>query len=502
MKRVIAAISLSFVISPVFANDTYSLQLGAFSTKNHKEADQLLIKAKQAGLECQKKKADKDGKKYLFVRCDQPNLYRLNIAVKKAKKANLSYYRILPSKKTKLFKPKKNPAHKSFTQLYHHEALEDLFFGENSQFVQIMQGSSSNNLEQLKKIKDAYLQEYQKSLSFSGLELQTAVTGVADRGNVGYDAKLVWNIFDNGYYGYKKDALQKRLQNGIDFDNIIKQTQSDYAQIALFEIDEIKKYIAFKYNHKKQTILHNLLKNEKKSLDAGLITLNRYENTEILYQKAKQALNYLRFTPKKVFDIRYKDFIQKIEDIHLTDENALAQSALKHDVSLKVQKERMNQIDTLPSWKDRIKADIFVDQKRYTSIPRDDTLAGFQVSVPIELHHPSDELSSIKLQTFKLREKSYKALLQKRVHYYYTKLYESQKIINQMKKQMHLEQKSLRHLTVKEEHPIGDMTLDIKHQKSIHKLKILELEQNIWFERCQMLKNLVTLEFQTGVKII
>ncbi len=502
MKRLIAYLSILFVISPVFANDIYGLQLGAFSPNNYKNAKILLYRAKEAGLECQTQKAEKNGKNYLFVRCDQGPLWQIKDAIDKAKKAKLPYYRYKVTKNEKSFKLKKTLKYDDFNKFYHQNLVEDIFFGSNEQFVQIMQGSSSNNLEKLKKIKDAYLQEYQKSLSYSGLELQTVVTGVADRGDIGYDAKLVWNIFDNGYYGYKKDALQKRVQNGIDFDNILKQTQSDYAQIALLEIDEIKKYIAFKYNSKKESILSTMIKNEKKSLDAGLITLSRYEKIQTLHQKSKQAVNYLKFTSKKLFDQRYKDFIKNIESIHLTQENILAKSALKNDVSLQMQKERMYQIDMQPTWKDRIKADIFIDQKRYTSIPRDDTLAGFHVSVPIELHKSSDELSSIKRQTFKLRERSYKALLEKRVHYYYTKLYESKKIINQMKKDITMENKMLHHLYVKQNHPIGEHSIDINYQKGMSMLKLLELEQNIWFERCEMLKNLVTLQFQTGVKII
>ena len=490
------------MISSAFANEPYSLQLGVFSKKNDSEANRLLLKAKRAGLVCHKIEDIKNTKHYLFVRCGQKNLDSLNHAVALAKKARLSYYRILPKKnraKTIHRIKKKIP---SYVDLYHEESLDDLFFGENQQFVQIMHGSSTSNIEELKKIKDAYLEEYKKALSYSGLEFQTSVSAIPDKNSAGYDAKLVWNIFDNGYYGYKKEAMQKALQNGMDFDSILKQTQSDYAQIALLEIDEIKKYIAYEYSFQKYSLLKKLLSYDKRRIDKGIITLSTYEKTHTLFQKSKQAVNYLRFSPKKVFDKRYKTLIQRIEKIHLTDEQILADDAVRNDVALQVQKERMEAIDLTPDWKDRIKADVFVDRKRYTSVPRDDTLAGFHFSMPLQLHQPSQELSSIKRQTFKLREKSYKALLQKKVHFYYTKLYESQKTIAQMQKEILLNQKSLSYAHIKREYPIGKKAIDLKHQEIMTRLQMLELKQNIWIQRCEMLKDLVSLQFQTGVKIL
>ena len=131
------------------------------------------------------------------------------------------------------------------------------------------------------------------------------------------------------------------------------------------------------------------------------------------------------------------------------------------------------------SWLDDVDANIYLSKRRYTFIDREDTVVGAKVELPLEMKD-SNDLIKLNQHILNVKLKSEEVLLQKRVHYFYTKfLTDTDEIKDRLSK-------------------LDGFLVD----SDLKKAEELEIEQDIWRYRCEALKDLFWLQFLTGANII
>lgn len=100
------------------------------------------------------------------------------------------------------------------------------------------------------------------------------------------------------------------------------------------------------------------------------------------------------------------------------------------------------------------------------------------MTLPLELKK-SDELARLNQHVLKLKIKSQEVLLEKKIHYFYTNFLTNLDEIKDKK---------------------GELQ-DFSASSDLEKAQKLEIKQNIWALRCEALKNLLHLQYETGVKL-
>ena len=359
------------------------------------------------------------------------------------------------------------------------EISDKEFFGKNRFFSDMMYGEGVNEILALKKNKKRDLETFKNSQKSSGLKLKLGASDRLDHNFKGYSASVVWDLFDDGYFGLKKESKKRTLEYNIYQDEILSDIESNYLRAAIFEIDEIKNYIQMRYNQKKLRYIKREFISSKKKLQEGLITKYQYNKMKNLYKKARDISKYDGVLKKKIFDKEFKNFVLHIEDTKLWDEKELIQYAKKHNSQLNAQKSKIKKQKYTKSWVDDIDAHIYLSKRRYTFIDREDTVVGAQVELPLEAKD-TNKIIELNQHILKVKLKSEEVLLQKRVHHIYTKFLND---IDEIKYRLS-----------KLDGFIADSDLK-KAQK-------LETKQDLWGYRCEALKDLFWLQFLTSANII
>jgi len=351
------------------------------------------------------------------------------------------------------------------------------FFGENRLFVDIMNGESSKEIIKLKKNKKRAIEIYKKHLSNSGLALKLSAADRLDSDFKGYSADIEWNLFKDGVFGYSKKSKRQSLEYELYYDNILNNAQQNYLLVSLFEIDDIKRYIDKVYNHKKLYYLRQAYIKSKKKLKDGLVTKQNFNKIANLYRKAKDRTKN-KIISKKLFDKSFKNFILNIEDAKLWNEREIIEKAKKFNEILNSQRLKIKKEDYISTWADDVEANIYLSKRRYTFIDREDSIVGAKVKIPLELKESSD-LVKLNRHILSLKLKSEEALLEKKIHHFYVNFLTHTKEIRDLLSK-------LEKFT-----PLDDLQ---KAQK-------IEIEQNIWSFRVAALKDLLQLQFLTGIKL-
>jgi len=359
------------------------------------------------------------------------------------------------------------------------EISDKEFFGKNRFFSDMMYGEGVNEILALKKNKKRDLETFKNSQKSSGLKLKLGASDRLDHNFKGYSASVVWDLFDDGYFGLKKESKKRTLEYNIYQDEILSDIESNYLRAAIFEIDEIKNYIQMRYNQKKLRYIKREFISSKKKLQEGLITKYQYNKMKNLYKKARDISKYDGVLKKKIFDKEFKNFVLHIEDTKLWDEKELIQYAKKHNSQLNAQKAKIKKQKYTKSWVDDVDAHIYLSKRRYTFIDREDTVVGAQVELPLEAKD-TNKIIELNQHILKVKLKSEEVLLQKRVHHIYTKFLND---IDEIKYRLS-----------KLDGFIADSDLK-KAQK-------LEIKQDLWRYRCEALKDLFWLQFLTSANII
>lgn len=391
-------------------------------------------------------------------------------------------------------------AKKSLPSLSH---MDRLFFDHNPQFVDIMKSSNTTALKEIEKKRSAALQNYKKDHSYTGLEVDLNGATEVNRHDSAYSTRLSWDLLDSGYFGYKKDAQRDTIKEEIALNKMFHESESDFMKVAMSEIDNIENSIIYHYARKKASFLKEHIAKEKKRVSAGVLSLQSYQELKSIYKKIKDRVNYYKTCQPETFDLSYRHFITNIEDHQLTKLSALKQYAIKHDKTLKSLKLQIEKESSYNSeWVDRISANVYVNQQKYTFLDREDTKVGFRLNVPVDNPSNSKSLSKIKIALYKQKIKSRKQLLNNEIKYIYSKVNFHKNKISSLKSEIAYFQKQLRQIDIKSKHPIPTDEADLSKQRVIKYLHLVDLHQNIWEERCEIIKNYITLQYLVGAKIL
>ena len=378
---------------------------------------------------------------------------------------------------------------------------EGILFGENPTLRHLLEDGLSFRKDMM-RTKEAYLKLYETQFHRTALEARMGADYAFNSGYSGYDAGIAWNMFDNGYFGSRNIATEKKVQKSIAFEQDIDTVLSNYAQVAYYEIEDIKRTILYRYAQKRYALLQNGLATAQKKLRNGLITRIAYQQIKTAYEKSKKTQEYLYVKNAKPFDIKYHNLIADIETKRLIDADELIKLTLEHAPLVEIEKQKLAQATLDDDWKQHMKAEFYLKQKEYTFINRQEVLGGFQVRIPLEDYSKNQELLHLEKNYSQQKMRSLELILGKKVSYLYDRITYNREQIERMRKEHELAHHKLKQYQYKVNNIAANRMKMQWEDTVITKVNILDLEQNIWIARANILSALLKLQYLSGVRLV
>ena len=367
-------------------------------------------------------------------------------------------------------------------------------FGKNDAFVYLMEEGLSYR-KSLEQTKERYLRLQAARQRSTGLTLRGGAERAIEHERNGYYAGISWDLFDQGYFGSKAASRRAALAKAADFERNIAETTENYAKIARYEIEAIKQHILYSFAEYETKMLRAYLKQLDHKLRQGLITRMTRDKYATMLQKTEMMQRYLSAQQGKAFDVKYRKLISRIEKTKLLSREKVKAYTIQNAPQIKMEARRAEAAGSDTSLLEKIRASLFVERKSYTFITRDETLAGIDVKLPLDIDTSGDELQKLEKQYSMQRRKSIEAVLRHQVDALLDTIAYHKERIAEIQKELAYENRLLGLARSGKYSAAGGDPFLID-------LKMTELTRDLWLERADVLGALLRLQYLSGVKLM
>jgi len=488
------------------ARDGYALQLFAGKSENFQGLNQVLEKGTNAGLECYITEERREDGFYSFIRCNQNSNYQeISRSIQKAKRAGLTYYLLKPNnitnnsdtiKTTDVYNPVKD------TQTTSTNIAIPPFFGQNRELMQILYNQNKISREYLSQRKASYLASIEAREKFNGLYLKGGTSNNFSKDRMDYNLRLEWDIFSGGYLESKKYLQKSLLQKDIEYEKIMDEYRLANLELSLYKMEAISNFINYYFLKEQEQIAIQMLQRSKKKYDASLITVHEFFSRKKAYDRVKQTIYYYEAIEKEQYDIRLKSLISNIEHINIAKMQSLVSYAYSNSFELKNTKNKIAMSTIQEDWKDKVKTNIYVENKKFLYLNDSDTIAGVQVQVPLDFKLKEDKRQEIETDINELKNSSLRKLIARNIANIYKKIEYHKNHIQTLKGDISFFKKEMKSLKLKSKYPLQQQKKDAIDEITLTKLSMSKLNQEIWQERTEILKLFIKLQNISGVQIL
>ncbi len=496
--------SLIFIltyITTLFSNQQmYELQLYASKTDDMISMNKIIEKASQVDLSCLIVKKGE----YSLVKCDQNRDWKeIQHSATKAKKANLEYF-ILNMKEDKEKNQKiSTKIEKRVKKVSDIQSVEDQFFSDNSQLINILYNQESNSKIYLNSKKEQYLKNIATINSFNGAYFKGRTSTNLNKKKLDYDLKFEWNILNDGYIGSKKEAQNEVLKKELDYNRLLDEINSANLEISLYKIDAINNFINYQFSKHKEIILHDTLEKEQKKYKASLITSAELNRLAKSYEATKQLTDYYALLEHQKYDYKMRNFIKDIENLKLTDKDRVVNEAFSNSFLLQRSKNQISKAQNIDTWSDEVKTNIYIEHKKQFFLDSSDTIAGVQVQIPLYFNDDKrDEIKKIEIEATKIKENSIKKIISQNISDTYQKISYYKTNIKTLQEELKYYQDKKSAISLKLKYPLPSQKEDFTKKLTEVELSIVDISQKIWEQRTQIVKELLKIQYISGIQVL
>ena len=482
------------------AKDSYELQLFATKSDSSQGIQSMLKRGSSAGLGCYVSKENRADGTYRLVRCDKTTNYNDIVkSIKKAKNAGLDHYLLKSNSK---IQKSPNIAPAVVGKVVKIDDLSGLFFGNNEELMRILQNKNVISKSELNQRKAIYLKNIASSEKISGLSLRGNGANNFDIDRLAYNVRLQWDILDGGYIGSQKDVQKTLLRKELEYERIMDEYRQSNLELSLYKMNFISNYIKYSFLRQQEQILYEVIKKSQKKYEASLLTSNIFFKRKKAHDHIKQTLTYYEEMEKEQFDGRIKSFVSRIEYINIANRQSLVKHAYLNSFEIKNSQNKIKLSNIEENWMDRLKTNVYIEEKKIVYLNNSETVAGLQVQIPLDFNYDSSKAKNIEIKTNSLKAESLKRLIVKNIDDIYHKIAYHKSYIENLKSDIGLYENESKTLYLQSKFPLEKQTKDLQYESEMLKLTISKHNQKIWQERTEILKLLLKLQNISGVKIL
>lgn len=378
---------------------------------------------------------------------------------------------------------------------------ERAFFGENKALVALIE-EGVRSREKLQKDHKAYLKSVKEAYREKGLEVRLGAERAINRGQNGFDTGFAWNMLDGGYLGNRKAVEEIAARKSMAYARDIDQISANYEQAAQYELESVGNTIHGYYTKRRVDVWKRLRAYSAKALREGSISSVVHADIKEAYRRERASSTYLSKLRQRPFDRRHYTLLHAIEKVRLLPLKRLTEKALAEAPSLQILRERLKLHQVEDGWTDRLKAELYVDRKSYTFIDRRETLAGLKVRIPLKSVEAKRHLQKMEADRIALKLESAQRLLGEEIARYYHEISSLQNSLKQLRHAVAAKKGSIAFYDRVYRESVDSQGSDAYIKKMKSRVRLLDLKEKVWVTRIQILRDLITLQYLSGVKIV
>ncbi|MBU1657632.1 hypothetical protein KKG72_01090 [bacterium] len=260
--------------------------------------------------------------------------------------------------------------------------------------AEIASETPSQNKDEIQKSDIRHAFDTQREDQFNGLYLKFNAAWDTLNSTSAYDARLEFDIFDQGYYQIKKNNEKNAVENKINFFKTLKNIEILKKEQELLKIKKYSNSIDVSTLLLKLQVIENNLNSAKIRLENGLITNYEYDIYELSLQQIKDEL--LLFKNMTLLKIPKNLWIllNQIENIRLIDEDILIGALEENSIDLKLAQTLKEKKPLLEDWSDKLRVNVYVGQRKMY-LSQDQNLIGVEAKIPLSNYTRTNELDNI-----------------------------------------------------------------------------------------------------------
>ncbi len=386
------------------------------------------------------------------------------------------------------------------------KSVSDKLFGTNKFLMQIIYNEHKTTQKEFENKKDLYLRKIVKKDKKSPLYLRAKSSKNLTENITGYDIKLEYNIYNGNKNLQNNKFKNDYLKKEYEYEQFLDRYKTNYFKSTIYEIDKILNYINYLYSKEQVWILIKIYKRIKKRFNSSLVSqeqLKFYKNQLI---RGVNQYNYYKKLDFKQYDKSLKTFMKNIENFNLTNKNTILENAYKNNFDLNSYKNYFNSIQSQKSWKDDLKVNLFVQNKKYNYLKdRSNSVVGVSLNMPIDFNNKADNKeddANIQTQLKSLNIEYKKRLIQNNINDIFQKIKLHQYKIKSLKSDIVLAFNNINNYYIKLKYPLPKQKDDFIVKIYKEKIKISQKTQQIWLTRTDILKLLLKLQHISGINIL
>jgi hypothetical protein len=208
----------------------------------------------------------------------------------------------------------------------------------------------------------------------------------------------------------------------MEYEHILDGYRKANLELSLYKMYAISNFINYSFLQQQADILSNIAKDAQKKYDASIITSSKFHERQKAYERIKHKLYYYEDIEKEPYDTRLKSLMVKIENTDLADIEGLTRRAYENNFKLKNTYSKLQRSTFQKDWKDRLKANVYVEDKKYFFLNESDIISGVQFQVPLDFRDTKDEIIDMEMEVSELKNQALKKLIAQNIKDVYHKI--------------------------------------------------------------------------------
>jgi hypothetical protein len=345
--------------------------------------------------------------------------------------------------------------------------------------------------QRLDRERDTYFARLDAIKPFNGVY----ATGQANHTLLGpneggrYSVGLEWELFDRGREEARRQLGRLRLENKVQYLQILRDTQDRELQERLFAVQQMRNKLLATLYQRETAAIQPVLQRRRQELAAGRAT--RADVAEIEYRAEVAALRGEHYAtlPDVLLYPQARDLINQIESVELRAAPELVDLALERSPEAQLQALAADRIQFLPSVRDQLGFSVFAERARdFDRGPYN--VAGVRLRVPLDRDRGRDEAVEAARELYAGQRESVRAFVGQKIALLTERMRLKQNDMRVLQAQSRLLRQKVELACYRMDHPVSSLAGDPERDVEELSLQLQELQRDILSARLDVLEQL------------
>jgi hypothetical protein len=313
-----------------------------------------------------------------------------------------------------------------------------------------------------------------------------------------YNVKLKYDLFKNGYFGYKKRLEnEKNIINENFYKDIINLERYSLKE-TLQNIDSLSPLIDFNYYASLHSLTQEMILKQLNLNDFGIVATYEIELLKKDLQRYEKFMDIYAKSSKITLSAEIYTLLKNIQTLKLIDKDILKKYAKEHNSEVLLQASKLQMLENTKTYLDESVVDMYASNRTMDEIGRYNTI-GIEAILPLNLStFEHEELKKLQRGSILSYKKALYGYIDNSIDSLYDEFFQTQYSMQNNNLKFDILNEKLQKYKLIEENNIASLHIDILQKIYLLKQDMLKLKLETSKSKIMLLKIIVKLAYITN----